>query len=107
MVAARCFAYAFESNPATGTFATFESQLTHLRTLAPQVLSFEFTETFSCGMLARDLARIEDPMACELILKNAANLEPESLSLVKLALVIDVGLHVHVCGHLSSSSRTT
>jgi DNA-binding transcriptional ArsR family regulator len=90
-IAAFSFAYrsyfpAFLFPAATGTFATFESELTHLRTLAPQVLSFEFTETFSCGMLARDLARLEDPLACELILKNAATLEPKSLSLVKLAL---------------------
>lgn len=37
-------------------------------------------------MLPHDLARIEDPVACDLILNNAASLEPESLSLVRLAL---------------------
>src|SRR5581483_2453021 len=90
-IAAFSFAYrsyfpAFLFPAATGTFTTFESELTHLRTLAQQVLSFEFTEVFCCGMLPHDLARIEDPVACDLILNNAASLEPESLSLVRLAL---------------------
>ncbi len=90
-IAAFSFAYrsyfpAFLFPAATGTFATFESELTHLRTIAPQVLSVEFTEIFACGMLPRDLARTEDLVACDLILKNAASLEPESLSLVRLAL---------------------
>ncbi|MGH2493956.1 MAG: DUF5937 family protein [Ktedonobacteraceae bacterium] len=90
-IAAFSFAYrsyfpAFLFPAATGTFATFESELTRLRALAMQMLSFEFTEVFCCGMLPRDFARVEDPVACDLILNNAASLEPESLSLVRLAL---------------------
>jgi DNA-binding transcriptional ArsR family regulator len=87
------FSFAYRSSfpaflfpSATGTFATFESELTHLRTLAPEILSFEFTEAFSCGRLPDNLARIDDPAARDLILSQAAHLEPESHNLVRLAL---------------------
>ncbi len=89
-IAAFSFVYrsyfpAFLFPAATGTFATFESELTRLRTLAPQILSFEFTETFSCGRLPYDLARTDDTEARDFILGQAAQLEPESLNLVRLA----------------------
>lgn len=90
-IAAFSFAYrsyfpAFLFPAATGTFATFEGELTRLRTLAPRVLSFEFTEPFAGDMVRSDLTRIEDPVACDHILSQAAHLEPESLHLVRLAL---------------------
>jgi DNA-binding transcriptional ArsR family regulator len=90
-IAAFSFAYrssfpAFLFPAATGTFATFESELTRLCTLAPEVLSFEFTAVFCCDVLPRDPTRIKDSMTHELILKRAAQLEPESLSLVRPAL---------------------
>jgi DNA-binding transcriptional ArsR family regulator len=90
-ITAFSFAYrsyfpAFLFPAATGSFTTFEDELTHLRTIAPQVLSFEFTETFSGSMVRNNLARIEDPVDRDLILSHAARLEPESLNLVRLAL---------------------
>jgi DNA-binding transcriptional ArsR family regulator len=88
-IATFSFAYrsyfpAFLFPSATGSPATFEGELARLRTIAPQVLSFEFTETFST---TRDpLARTEDPVARDRILSQAATLEPESLGIVRLAL---------------------
>src|SRR5262245_5306603 len=88
-IAAFSFAYrsyfpAFLFPSATGTPAMFEGELARLRPIAPQALSFEFTETF---FTTRDsLARIEDPVARDRILSQAATLEPESLDIVRLAL---------------------
>src|SRR5262245_43564745 len=90
-IAAFSFAYrsyfpAFLFPGASGTFATFESELARMRTNAPQVISFEFTETFCGGVLPRDLARVDDPRARDLVLQQAAALEPKSLQLIQLAL---------------------
>jgi DNA-binding transcriptional ArsR family regulator len=90
-IAAFSFAYrsyfpAFLFPAGTGTFATFEGELTRLRTLAPRVLSFEFTEPLSGRRVRSDLTRLEDPVARDRILSQAVRLEPESLHLVRLAL---------------------
>ncbi|MEV6526816.1 DUF5937 family protein [Longispora sp. NPDC051575] len=88
-IAAFGFAYrtyfpAFLFPPATGTFATFADELTRPLVHPPQVLSFEFTETFTATR--GELSRVEDPAARDRILGEAARREPKSLSLVRLAL---------------------
>ncbi|GLZ76966.1 hypothetical protein Afil01_17730 [Actinorhabdospora filicis] len=67
----------------TGPFPGFADELTRLRAFTPEVLAFEFTETFAA---TRDPARLNDPAARDRLLTRAAELAPKSLDLVRLVL---------------------
>lgn len=86
------FAFAYRSyfpaflfpNP-SGTYATFEDELTQLATAPAAAITFEFTETFCAGVLARDPARLADPAAQQFVLAQAGALGPKTQQLVELA----------------------
>ncbi|HVA90681.1 MAG TPA: DUF5937 family protein [Chloroflexota bacterium] len=82
----RSYLPAFLLPVATGEFPTFDDEITRLRALPPEMISFEFTEPLVGGIIARDPARLDDPAARAAVWERAAPLGPVTNQLIQLAL---------------------